>query len=243
MADYYSNSPTPAPGPPAEGQLPYPWITQFDPTHQATFYVNLETQESSWTYPDLSNFPGPGVAPAVQGTRGMSDNNAYYGGGAATSQNYPSSGSAGGGGGEAASFYGSSGTTPQAPGQTTYSAPSEQQYDANGQPVEGERGLGKIIVGGGAMYMAYKMYKDYQKGKLSKQQFKPPNPNNITPQLHDPHQNYPNVYYPQNQFGPPKRDNALPAPTPNWDQKPAAYNGAPPAPYNAGAQFQVCQLC
>lgn len=252
MADYYSSSPLPTP---AAGTLPYPWVTQFDQTHQATFYVNLETQESTWTLPDLSLASSPSYQafPAVEGTRGMSDN--MYGGGASNSysrasitQSYPtSSNGAGGGNGEAASFYGSSGTTPQAPGQTTYSDQTQPQYDANGQPIEGgERGLGKIIVGGGAMYLAYKLYKDYQKGKLSQQQFKPPNPSKITPQLHPPHgSNHQNVHYPQDHFRPPNRDNnaTMNPPMPNWDQKPpntAPYGGAAPAPYNTGTNYQVC---
>lgn len=253
MAGYYS--PSPAPPPPPEGFLPYPWVTQYDPQYQTTYYANTETGETQWTPPDpntvSSQLPPPDAA--VQGTRGMYDGaSSQYGGGAYPSaQNYTSTGNAANTGtGEAASFYGSSGTTPQAPGQTSYSSQDpqqQQQYDENGQPVDGERGLGKVIVGGGLAYFAYKRYKDYQKGKLNQQQFKPPyqapNPFNQTPQLHPPHGKYTGVHYPQAHFSPAYRDNNTPAPTPAWDQKPtpSAYGGPPPAgAYNsAGAGVQV----
>lgn len=240
MADYYSSSPLPTP---AAGTLPYPWITQFDPAQQATFYVNVETQESTWALPDLnSSSASYQTAPAVDGTRGMSDN--MYGGGASTgaaaTQSYSSqyNGSSSNGGGEAASFYGSSGTTPQAPGQSTFSDQTQVQYDANGQPIQdGERGLGKVIVGGGVMYMAYKLYKDYQKGKLKQNQFKPPSnygqPSSSQSQYRPQQQ--------QQQYGGYGRDGI--APTPNWDQKPSnAYGGPPPAPYSVGVNSQVSPL-
>lgn len=245
MTDYYSSSPLPTPAP---GTLPYPWITQFDPIYQVTFYVNLETQESTWTLPDLSNASYDPPAPAVDGTRSAPDG--MYGGGVSdfnySSASFPSSSTGGpntASSGEASSFYASSGTIPQAPGQSTYTDQTPpQSYDANGQPIQGdgERGLGKIIVGGGAMYLAYKLYKDYQKGKLNQQQFKPPNPSDQTPQLHPPHGNYQYVHYPQDHFRPPQRDNNV-APMPNWNQKPtpSGYNGPPPGPYNAGGSSQV----
>lgn len=239
MADYYSGSPLPTPAP---GTLPYPWITQFDPSHQTTFYVNVETQESTWTLPDLNSLSTSQHASMDGGIRAMPNN--YHGGGAAGDScppaTYQHPGDSARGSGEASSFYASSGTVPQSPGESTHADQAQTQYDENGQPIQGdgERGLGKVIVGGGAMYLAYKLYKDYQKGKLNQQQFKPPNPSNATPQTHPTNGSYPYVQHPQSHFGPPKRDNVAPAP--NWDQKPySAYGGPPPGPYVTGGNYQV----
>lgn len=256
MSGYYSPSPAPTPPPPAEGWLPYPWVSQFDPNYQATYYANAETGETTWTRPDpnivYSQPPPPDVVAAVEQSashRGGDGSSMYE-----MNSHAPPSSSNGGGGGEAASFYSSAGVTPQAPSQSVTSIyPSQQQsqqeYGENGgQPVDGERGLGKVIIGGGLAYFAYKKYKEYQKGKLNQQQFKPPyqapNPSNQTPQLHPPHGNYNYVHYPQEHFGPPKRDDVganngyavagQQPPMPAWDQKPspAAYGGPPPNAYN-----------
>lgn len=258
MADYYSASPAPAP--PAGGWLPYPWVTQFDPGYQTTYYANAETGESSWTPPDpnvVYSQPPPSPGPIHSASRGDMYNAASTP--AATSSN--NAGAGGSSGGEAASFYGSAGMAPMSQQassqQSSYSPqdqqPQQQQYDENGQPIDGERGLGKVIIGGGLAYFAYKKYKEYQKGKLNQQQFKPPyqppNHNNETPQLHPPHGGYNYVHYPQEHFGPPKRDNldmmntnGPPPPMPAWDQKPSPspYGGPPPNAYNAPvASYQV----
>lgn len=250
MADYYSASPAPAP--PAGGWLPYPWVTQFDPQYQTTYYANAETGESSWTPPDpnvVYSQPPPSPGPMQSTSRGDMYNAASTP--AATSSN--NAGAGGSSGGEAASFYGSAGTAPMSQQASSHQSSytpqdqqQQQQYDENGQPIDGERGLGKVIIGGGLAYFAYKKYKEYQKGKLNQQQFKPPyqppNHNNETPQLHPPHGGYNYVHYPQEHFGPPKRDNldmmntnGPPPPMPAWDQKPSPspYGGPPPNAYNA----------
>lgn len=244
MTDYYPSSPLPAPAP---GTLPYPWVTQFDPTHQATFYVNLETQESTWTLPDLSNLPSfnPPPAPAVDGARSASDNGTYYGGGVAddsyshSTAPYPSSNTGQAAvGGEASSFYASSGTTPQDPGQSTYTNQTQppQSFDANGQPIQGsgdgERGLGKMIVGGGAIYLAYKLYKDYQKGKLKQDYFVPPN------QVHAPHGSYQYHHNASDHLRPSQSINPAAQMSNSTSKFPTTsdlYPGPPLDPYNSGA--------
>jgi hypothetical protein len=240
---YYSGTPSPAP--PAEGLLPYPWITQYDPSYQSTFYVNVETNETSWTPPDPSTVTSQ---PPAQLERGMYDSGCpsssgydNYGGGGATpySQNngYQNGSSNGHGSGEASSFYGSAGVTPQGPGQATHSSSQgQQQIDENGQPVDGERGLGKVIVGGGMAYMLYRMYK---KNQHNKQQFKPPSSG-------PPQQGYGTMQgghgynkQPQPQQQPYYHSQAPPAPI--WDQKPSQhtpYGGAPPPARDYQVRFR-----
>lgn len=195
---YYSSSPAPAPPPSAnEGTLPWPFISQWSPEHQTTFYVNVETGESSWTAPDpalTANSKGP-PSPYLQAERAYGSdgtpsfdygsNTGAYASSTAYDNGSTSRSAAAGAGGQAASFFAGTGTTAQGPSSTSsfdngYSGqapPSQQQqqYDENGQPIEGERGIGKVLVGGGLAYFAYKMYKDYQRGKHNQQYYRPPN--------------------------------------------------------------------
>lgn len=143
----HSNDSNPFPPP---DTLPPPWIQQFDPTYSAPFYVNTETNESSWTHPferdeyrsmDFSE-PSPAAASAAVSsgyggtTRGVTNDFSY------------SSASTPGGGGQAASFYGSGNGPASSSSQQTY-YPSQQgpiPDDAAGGEVgpNGERGMGKV---------------------------------------------------------------------------------------------------
>lgn len=49
----YSSAPPP-------GDLPYPWVSRYDPNSGRTYYVNEQTGETSWEHPGSSGGGGGG---------------------------------------------------------------------------------------------------------------------------------------------------------------------------------------
>lgn len=169
ISQLHSLSPNMSYGYPAPSiDLPYPWISQFDSNYQTAFYVNTVTGETSWNYPSPAD-----VQQSSGGFKaGASGYEASYE--PVTTSSFATTPS-----GQAASFYGNAG--PAAPPSNTYSSQSAQlqspMANSAGDGEPGERGLGKVVLAGGALYLAHKLYKDWQKNKLSTQQqslLKPP---------------------------------------------------------------------
>ena len=207
---------------PAPTDLAYPWISQFDPTYQADFYVNTETGETTWQHP--SSFAG-------QQSRDFSQNNnngydsSYQ---APATSSYPASGA-----GEAASFYHSAPSTSSATG--AYQGPSAQgpiPEDVQGGE-GGERGLGKVVVMGGALWMAHKLYKDWQKNKLSSHQQSLLKPPQFAPSQQPPMGGYGQQYAPKAQAFNPQQVYSQPSVQQSWQQ-----NSPSPAPSSYGQPQQ-----
>ena len=195
--------------PPSATDLAYPWISQFDDSYQTFFYVNTETGETSWQHPgsgitqqsgDLyqSSYDGYG-SPSYQATP------------ATTS--YPSSGA-----GEAASFYSSS-SAPVNGGSShqTTQAPIPDAVEG-GEP--GERGLGKVVVMGGMLYMAHKLYKDWQKNKLNSHQQSLLKPPQFAPLQQPPPAAYGQQYAAKAQAFDPQQVYSQPAIQQSWQSSP-----------------------
>ena len=162
--------------------LSYPWISQFDENYRTEYYVNTETGTTQWERPRAAYAYGG----SDRGIGGPSSTMSY----ASDPYSQPRAGSAPATG-EASSYYGSA---PVSTGSASYGQqPQQQQYtDTDGTPgPDGERGLGKVVVAGGALWMAHKLYKDWQKKKLSTQQQSMLRPPSYAPQQYAPQQQAP----------------------------------------------------
>jgi len=253
----YPGAATPAFDIPPSDTLPPPWVQQFDTTNNAPFYVNTQTNESSWVHPferdEYRNMVIPEPSPSAYqvdagysgSTRGMSSNGYQE---PYASSPYPSQDSGAGygssvGGGQAASFYNSGGGAQ--PYQPSQQGPIPDD-DGGAVGPDGERGIGKVVAGGVALYMAKKMFDKWQAGKK--------------PQQHQPHYGAPPVQsqsYPSSQqsygmpsmvssffgsnkppaqgynsYGPPPYGSGYGGPARDVNQAPSP---APPAPYGIGS--------
>ena len=162
--------------------LSYPWISQFDENYRTEYYVNTEMGTTQWERPSAASSYGGHDRSVGGSSSAMSYSSDPY------SQPHAASAPATG---EAASYYGSA---PVTTGSTSYSQQSQQQQypPSDGTPgPDGERGLGKVIVAGGALWMAHKLYKDWQKQKLSSQQQSMLRPPSYAPQQYAPQQQAP----------------------------------------------------
>ncbi|KAK9895738.1 hypothetical protein P389DRAFT_170449 [Cystobasidium minutum MCA 4210] len=164
------------PGPASAPQvaLPYPYITQYDPQEQATFYANTETGETYWDLPEQAR-QGIGGAPFEDSGSGrLSHSGEAYGSG------HPQTAPAVQGErsrGEVASFYGSSGPSQvvnQASADISDPHPGSDGARGFGNKADERAQFGDALSASGVAAMAWKLYKEYRNNKHNKQQFRPP---------------------------------------------------------------------
>ncbi|ODN80743.1 hypothetical protein L202_02900 [Cryptococcus amylolentus CBS 6039] len=139
-----------------QGDLPAPWIRQFDPNYQTFFYVNPTTNPptTSWTHPSLSEGQvHPEQAQALQ-------ESSHIGG------------SQGESGGEAAKFLNSGSVAD--PSSGSYQQQGQGQIQgADGQsPQTGDRGIGSMVSGlMGKQNNQYGYNQQQQYGQYGQQQY------------------------------------------------------------------------